>query len=143
MVTTKDYACAHCLADADDPKDIVHKDYCMMISKTIDCTFSPYEECRHPNVNLLQDKIKQLEAGLELWKQRVTFAEARRIAESAEQDYGVAAHMLRDLPLTIKAELSSLAHSIHSCGTASDGDWVGLRDLWDKAWREAICELEQ
>jgi len=82
-------------------------------------------------------QLEQLEAKNELWKQRVTFAEAKRIAERAEPDYSLAAYMLRDLPLTIEADLSSLAHSMHA-ETASDGDWVGLRDLWDKAFREAL-----
>lgn len=89
------------------------------------------------------DYAVQLAAEKELWIQRVTFAEAKRIAEGPQNDYGMAAHLLRDLPLTKKAELSSLAHSLHSCGTASKGDWVGLRDLWDQAFREAIKELEK
>lgn len=72
--------------------------------------------------------------------QRVTFVNAKRIAEAEIPDYGLAAYTLRDLSLTKKAELADLAHALHS-GTASKGDWEGLRDLWDEVFRHALKEF--
>jgi len=72
----------------------------------------------------------------ELYKQRIVFEQACRFAD-AQNDYDMAAYALRDLPLTGRAKLADLAQAMQSEG-CSKGDWVGLRDLWDKAYREAI-----
>ena len=82
------------------------------------------------------DDIAQLEAKSKLYQQRITFEQACRFAD-AQNDYDMAAYALRDLPLTKEAELADLAQAMQSEG-CSKGDWVGLRDLWDKAYRKAL-----
>ena len=80
--------------------------------------------------------IAQLEAKNALYQQRITFEQACRFAD-AQYDYDMAAYALRDLPLTQEAELRDLAQSMQSKG-CSRGDWDGLRQWWDEAYRKAI-----
>ena len=84
----------------------------------------------------ITEEITQLEAKNELYRQRIVFEQACRFAD-AQNDYDMAAYALRDLPLTKEAELADLAQAMQSEG-CSKGDWVGLRDLWDKAYRKAL-----
>ena len=66
------------------------------------------------------------------------FASAERQTLGDGRDYSLAAYILRDMPVTKKAELDDLCHEM-SKGNASKGDWDGLK--WH--WLNALLTAEE
>lgn len=93
-----------------------------------------------PEISPEIQELVQLEAKIILLKDRVIFEQAWRIAD-CQNDYGLAAYALRDLKLTKDADLASLCQALHQ-ETASEGDWKGLRDLWEKAYLDALSKAK-
>ena len=73
-----------------------------------------------------RERITQLKAENAALK---TFASAERQTLGDGRDYSLAAYILRDMPITKKAELDDLCHEM-SKGNASRGDWGGLKWHW-------------
>jgi hypothetical protein len=79
---------------------------------------------------------------ISLWRQWADYRDAQAIA-IYQNDPALAAHALRDLPLTDEADLADLCQALHQGGTVSKGDWRGLSELWEKAWRLAMVAVNQ
>ncbi len=107
-----------------------------LLSEIIRETIGAYGGRSDPVASAWADEAELLESKIVLLKDRVIFDQAQRAADG-QNDYGLAAYILRDLKTTKDADLFDLCHSLHQ-ETASAGDWRGLRDLWEKAWREAL-----
>jgi len=96
------------------------------------------------------DKAEALEAENErlrkreqLWKDRVIFEQALRMAALSEFEEAV--YILRDVPFTETAKLKDLCLALtafDATGYVSKGDWEGVRKLWLDDWVKAIKEGE-
>ena len=91
-------------------------------------------KCGKGPMGLPWPDVEWLITEVELLRQRIVFEQACRVAD-AQHDYSLAAYMLRDLPITKRAELDGLCNAMHQ-ETASRGDWDCLRRFWDEAYRK-------